>query len=155
MDDAQAGPGAHSAPAALWLIALLALSPFPLAALLYGYGPAEYGRPALTVILSWSAVVLSFLGGVRWGLESAEPQPRLHRLALSVAAPATAFAVFLGRGRLPDGWILSALIAIFILQWLFDHQAPDTPARYPKLSTTLTAGACLSLAVVLEKAISG
>lgn len=153
MADARPGSRADSAPASLWLIALVALAPFPAAALAYGYGPADYARPALTVILVWSAVVLSFLGGVRWGLESAEPHPRWHRLALSAISPAMACIVFLGRGRLPDAWILGGLIAIFLVQWLFDHQAPDTPSRYPRLSTTLTAGACISLALVLEKAI--
>lgn len=152
MDDVRLRRGGDSAPAPLWLIAVLALAPFPAAALAYSYGPADYARPALTGLLVWSAVVLSFLGGVRWGLESAEPEPRWQRLALSALAPVMACVAFLARGRAPDVWILAALIASFLVQWLLDHRAPDTPARYPKLSTAVTGAACVSLALVLEKA---
>jgi len=34
-----------------------------------------------------------------------------------------------------------------------EFDAPDLPARYPRLSTTLTAGACVSLAIALEQAL--
>jgi hypothetical protein len=49
---------------------------------------------------------------------------------------------------------LGGFLAAFMLQWLFDHQTPDTPSRYPVLSTTATAAACISLAVALEKILS-
>ena len=42
-----------------------------------------------------------------------------------------------------------------MIQWLFDHQTPDAPSRYPVLSTVLHGAACVSLALALEKAISG
>jgi hypothetical protein len=41
-----------------------------------------------------------------------------------------------------------------MMQWLFDHQTPNTPSRYPVLSTTAAAVACVSLAVALEKILS-
>lgn len=154
MDDARSGRPAESAPAALWVIALVALAPFPLAALAHGYGPEAWARPALTILLTWSAVVLAFLGGVRWGLETGEPAPRPHRLALNVGAAMAAWGVLLLRGRLEDAWVLGGFIAVFLVQWLFDHQAPDTPSRYPKLSTAVTAGACVSLALALEKTLN-
>lgn len=142
-----------SAPAPLWTIALLALAPFPISAALYAYGPAAYERGSLTAILSWSALVLSFLGGVRWGLESARPAPRWTRLTSSVASSVAAWGLLMARGNLSAAWILGGFMAAFILQWLFDHTAPDVPARYPRLSTVLTAGACVSLAVALEHAL--
>jgi hypothetical protein len=55
----------------------------------------------------------------------------------------------------PDPWLLALFIAAFMIQWLFDHQIPDTPSRYPSLSTALTAAAGMSLALALEKAING
>jgi hypothetical protein len=154
MDDARQGARADSVPSSLWIITALALAPFVTAALAFDYGPAAYASPAMTVLLSWSAAVLSFLGGVRWGLESAEAAPRRHRLALSVLAPTFAWAICLWRHRMDEAHVIIAFMAIFLAQWLLDHQSPDTPARYPKLSTVLTAGACISLGLVLEKIIA-
>lgn len=154
MADARPRRRVESAPAALWTIALAALAPFPVSAVLYGYGPPTLARPALTVLLSWTALVVAFLGGVRWGLETREPAPRWHRLAFSALTAAAALLVLLGRGRLPDVWILGGFVAVFLVQWLFDHQTPDTPARYPTLSTAITAGACISLGLALEKALN-
>jgi hypothetical protein len=154
MDDVRPADRAESIPPALWAIALMALAPFPTAALLYCYAPAELARPALTALLAWSAVVLAFLGGVRWGLETREPLPRPGRQLFSALCAVAAWVVLLARGRAPDVWILGGFIAAFLIQWLFDHQTPDTPSRYPLLSTSLTAGACISLALALEHALS-
>lgn len=143
-----------SIPVALWAIALLALSPFPVTALLYGYGPPELARPALTSLIGWATAVLSFLGGVRWGLETREPRPRWMRQAFSALCAVAAWVILLARGSAPDSWILGGFIAAFLVQWLFDHQTPDTPSRYPILSTTITAAACISLGVALEKVMS-
>ena len=140
-------------PAALWMIAFAALAPFPLAAVAYGWGSADVARPALTVIITWSAVILAFLGGARWGLESALEKPRWQRLLISVLSPVLAWTMLLSRGRIDNAWIIGGCIGAFLIQWLWDHQAPDVPARYPKLSTVLTAGACISLAVCLDQAM--
>ena len=140
-------------PPGLWIIAICALAPFPIAAAAYGWGAANLARPALTVVLTWSGVILAFLGGARWGLESARPKPRGERLLISVLSPVAAWLVLALRHRVPDGWIIGGCIAAFLLQWLFDHQAPDVPARYPRLSTALTAAACISLAVCLDQAM--
>jgi len=154
MDDVRPASRAESIPAALWAIALLALSPFPVAALLYAYGPADIAPAALTSLLAWSTAVLSFLGGVRWGLETREPRPRWIRQAFSALCAVAAWVILLARGAAPDTWILGGFIAAFLVQWLFDHQVPETPSRYPLLSTAVTGAACVSLALALEKAMS-
>jgi len=155
MDEAEILSRNEAPPMALWAIALLALAPFPISAAAYGYGPPEAARPALTVILTWSAVVLCFLGGVRWGMESLLPRPRWPRQMISVSSGVVAWLLLLARHRIADRWIIGAGIAAFLVQWLFDHQAPEVPARYPKLSTAITAAACISLAVCLDKALRG
>jgi hypothetical protein len=142
-----------SIPPALWAIAVAALGPFPVSAIAYGWGSPEVARPALTVILTWSGCVLAFLGGVRWGLESGRESPRAGRLLISVFSPVVAWGLLLSRHKIGDGWIVGGCILAFLVQWLFDHQAPDVPARYPRLSTALTAGACVSLAVCLDQAM--
>ncbi len=153
MDDTRAAGRAESTPAPLWAIALTSLVPFPAAGVVYAYGPAHLMRPAMTIIIAWSAVVLSFLGGVRWGLETREPAPRWQRQGFSFLSAVAAVVVLLARGRVPDTWIRGGFIGAFLIQWLFDHQTPDTPSRYPILSTAVTGAACASLALVLEKAM--
>lgn len=152
-DEPHASGRYETIPPALWFIAVCALAPFPLAAIAYGWGPPQVAPPALTVILNWSGVVLAFLGGVRWGMESGRPKPRPRRLVISVLSPVVAWTILASRHRVPDGWIIGGCILAFLVQWLFDHQAPDVPARYPRLSTALTAAACVSLAVCLDQAM--
>jgi hypothetical protein len=59
----------------------------------------------------------------------------------------------LASGVLPITWALIGLLATFLLQWLFDENAPEVASRYPRLGTVLTLGACISMAVMLEKAL--
>ena len=153
MDEPDVSALRDSIPPTLWFIALSAMAPFPIAAVAYGWGAADVARPALTVILTWSGVVLAFLGGVRWGMESGRPKPRAERLLISVLSPVAAWTVLAARHRIPDGWIIGGCLGAFLLQWLFDHHGPDVPSRYPRLSTALTAGACISLAVCLDQAL--
>jgi hypothetical protein len=153
MDESNIVSRDEAPPVALWLIALLALAPFPCAALGYGYGPPGLTQLALGVLLTWSAVVLSFLGGVRWGMETALRAPRPARQAISMLSGVVAWLLLLARHRFPDTWILTGAIAAFLLQWLLDHHGPDVPARYPKLSTAVTAAACVSLAICLDQAL--
>ena len=153
MDDVRTPARRESIPLALWVIALACLSPFPITALIYSYGPAGRMEPALSALLQWSAVVLSFLGGVRWGLETREASPRPMRQVFSAMCAVAGWVILMSRGRAPDTWVIGGFIAAFLIQWLFDHQTPDTPSRYPILSTAVTTGACVSLALCLEKAM--
>ena len=57
MDDVRRSAKAESIPVGLWVIALVALAPFPISALLCGSGPPALMRPALASLLGWSAVV--------------------------------------------------------------------------------------------------
>ena len=141
------------APKPLWLIALIGLIPFPAGALTYVFGPADLAGPAMSLLVTWCAIVLGFLGGVRWGLETGRPEPRWHRLAATTISPVAAWLLIYARGALENAWILGGFLAAFMLQWLFDHAAPDVPSRYPRLMTSLTLVACLSLALALEQAL--
>lgn len=142
-----------AAPLPLWVIALLGLVPFPASAVVYCWGPSDLAGPALSLMLTWSAVMLGFLGGIRWGLETSRAEPRWTRLATSVLSPMAGWLLVFARGAIDTPWLLCGFLAAFILQWLYDHTAPDVPARYPRLMTTLTLGACLSLAMALEQAL--
>jgi hypothetical protein len=136
-------------------MAALAIAPFPVSAVVYGYGPPRAAREAVTVLLTWSAVVLSFLAGVRWGLESNRRTPRRGRFALALGFAVVAWGVLLARWRLQLVWTLTAYLAAFMLQWLSDHAAPNASSRFPRLSTAVTGAACVSLAIALDQAIRG
>ena len=137
-------------PAALWMIAFAALAPFPLAAVAYGWGSADVARPALTVIITWSAVILAFLGGARWGLESALEKPRWQRLLISVLSPVLARCMLLARGRIDNPRLIGGCLGHFY-QWLLITTGL-TSARYPAVDC-LTAAACVSLSKVPRRAI--
>jgi hypothetical protein len=143
----------EAAPISLWIMAVVALLPFPVSAGIYGYGPPAAAREAVTALLTWSAVVLSFLAGVRWGLESGRRNPRRGRMAAAMLFATVAWALLLARWRLELTWTLTAYLAAFMLQWLSDHAAPNTAARFPMLSTVVTSAACVSLAVAIDQAI--
>jgi len=140
-------------PSTIWAIAMAGMAPFPLGAATYVYGPADLVGPALTVLLTWSAVTLGFLGGVRWGLESGREDPRVLRLAACILWPLAGWALLFARGMADPSVLLAGYLVVFMLQWLFDRAAPDTPSHYPRLLTVLTLGSCLSLAVALEQAL--
>ena len=148
-------PAREAPPLTLWLMASVALIPFPLSAGMFVFGPRENAREALTVLLTWSAVVLAYLAGVRWGLECGRRTPRVSRLAGAVAFGIIAWGLLLARWRIELAWILAAYLAAFMVQWTLDHATPAPQARFPKLSTAITAAACISLALVLDAVLRG
>lgn len=140
---------------ALWL-GLLGLLPFYGAALL-AHQPLTVGAAARIGFVVYAAVILSFLGGVRWGLEiareSGTPSPR--RLVLSVLPPLYGWACAVG--TLVWDLSLSGFVATgFVLQFLWDRAAAReglAPAWYEPLRSILTVGvlgACFLL-IVLER----
>lgn len=140
---------------ALWL-GLLGLLPFYGAAVL-AHQPLPVGPAARIGFVVYAAVILSFLGGVRWGLEIARdggaPSPR--RLVLSVLPSLYGWACAVG--TLAWDMSLSGFIASgFVFQFLWDRAAAReglAPAWYGPLRSILTfgvLGACLLL-IVLDR----
>ncbi len=71
----------------------------------------------------------------------------------STIAPIAGWVLFAIRHLVGSSWVICGFLAAFMLQWLFDQNAPDTAARFPRLTTVLTLVACVSLAMALEKAL--
>jgi len=93
----------------------------------------------------YAAVILSFLGGARWGREvaSAAPDPRL--IAFSMAPSVAAW----GLALLPPGHAglqLAGLAGALVLHLLWDLRSQGLPGWYPRLRLILTAGAVAGLA---------
>lgn len=145
------------APATAWTIGVLTLIPFYIAAGLYCYGAADLKSEALLGLLGWSAAMLSYLGGVRAGLEiDAHVKPRLWSALLALASPVAAFGLLYGAisGALDAVQQVSGFMIAFLLVWIWDQRTIDGPSWRPRYRTVITAGAAIALAFALEQAMS-
>ena len=125
-------------PAARWLgfSGLMPFAAFALAGLL---PLAPFHAEAPAVLLAYGAVILSFLGGIHWGLAIAEADPaRLFaRLSFSVLPSLLAWVGLL----LPKPAGLLLLAAGFALMLVTDLRLAAAPGWYRHLRLPLSAGA--------------
>jgi hypothetical protein len=95
-------------------------------------------------LLSYAAIILSFMGAVHWGLAIGAAQLRTTQLGFSVFPPLIAwFASFA-----PQSWNYSLLILTFILLCVFDiimFKQNAVPKWYPRLRIPLSVIVILSL----------
>ena len=133
---------------ALWL-GLAGVIPFwaaALAFLLTGAGPGFF----LHAGLAYGAVILSFLGGIRWGeaLKGRGERERALLFALSVLPSLAGWAGLI----LPAIPGVSLLIAGFLLQALWDVisvQRGELPGWFARLRMWLTTLAVTALLLIL------
>lgn len=95
---------------------------------------------------AYGAVILSFLGGVNWGvlLHDRASLKRWKPLVLSVVPSIIAWLALL----LPSTYMLSLLAAAMVLQYFLDTESirqKILPAWYGRLRLILTTGAVISL----------
>ncbi len=141
---------------ALWL-GVAGLLPFWLPFLLLG-SETEQGATsrALLIQMGYGAVILSFLGGIRWGAALKLPPGPLQAtlFVLSVMPSLAGFVALL----LPATVGLILLIGGFLLQGVWDVQSSqrgELPPWYATLRAMLTTGAVLALiAAVMVRAVA-
>jgi hypothetical protein len=145
------------APATAWAFLLACLAPFVISAGLFCYGPASNAPAALMALLSYSAIMLAFIGGLRCGFEITET-PRWRTVGLAMIA--VLIAMSLVAAPIPADWRLGGFLIAFIVQWAWDSYAfsheedhDDAPTWRPRMRTLLTLGAVLSLSLALEQAL--
>ncbi len=130
-------------PPVVLLYGLAGLIPF-LAAPIGTLAAPDYRWQFNEALLWWSAIILSFLGGARWGaaVQTAAPDPAL-----------------IGRAMLPSitGWLIllmpassrvaqfSALAAALLLILVWDWRSDGLPGWYGRLRLMLTGGAITAL----------
>ena len=135
--------------AALWL-GLAGLIPFWLPLIpLYGSGMIGPDR-ALLLLMVYAAVILSFLGGIRWGAALKLPRGPLQStlLAFSVVPSLAGYAALL----LPSVAGLVLLLSGFLLQGVWDVQSAqrgELPAWFATLRALLTSGAVIAIVAAL------
>jgi hypothetical protein len=136
--------------AALWL-GLAGLIPFFGLALADLTGIGLQPEPAGRLLMVYGAVILSFLGGVQWGLAAADDGPLVgaaawRRYGLSVAPSLVAWAAV---GVWPQAalGVLSIAHAALVLHDVATARAGEAPVWYGRLRIVLGTGAAVSLGV--------
>lgn len=143
-------PRAAALPAGAQALGLAGLIPFVATALATVLLPAGGWRElAARALLGYGAVILSFLGGVHWGLVLRDRPIRSFRpLAIGVLPSLAGWAALL----LPYEQALALLVACFGGFWLYEHRvlgAAVLGEDYLALRRGLTIGVCATLAFAL------
>lgn len=146
MARAKAKPKQVAIPTVALVLGLAGLIPFFCAALGSILLSNELAATSLTALGAYGAVILSFLGGVKWGvvLNDKAALKRWQPLVLSVIPSIIAWVALL----LPPMMLLSFLAAAMVFQYFLDTQsvqAKKLPAWYGRLRLILTTGAVVSL----------
>lgn len=136
--------------APLWL-GLSGVLPFAFGLIIFALGgvAAVSAELALRATVVYGAVILSFLGGVRWGigLLLENPDKRDARLSLSVVPSLLGWVAAL----IPAFPALVLLALAFAAQGAWDvgdAQADGAPGWFPQLRMLLTALVCSLLSVM-------
>jgi hypothetical protein len=141
-------------PPPAWALGLGGLIPFAVSAGVFGFGEARLAGPALLSLVTYSAAILSFLGGARWGAEIMRTdRPDTFTMVGSVLPALVAWGLLAAPFATP-AWQLSGFILAFLVCWLWDVRSGGLPPWYEKLRTLLTLGAVVALGVALEHALS-
>lgn len=124
--------------------------PFVLGALAaWILGDSPVGRWSVDATTLYGAVILSFLGGIQWGLILQKPDDQRSLLFLSVLPALLAWFALL----LPDRFTLGVLIVCFPACLILDFRL-SLPAWFRTMRAALTIVVVASL-VALLIAISG
>jgi hypothetical protein len=130
-------------PRAVLTYGLLGLIPFlapPVAGMLW----PELKPLATTLLTFYGALILSFLGGARWGLAVSGNAPSAIDVTLAMIPTLAGLGLLL----FPDPTRQTQLFGLagaLALHWLWDIRGTGLPVWYGRLRTTLTAGAVLGL----------
>lgn len=98
-------------------------------------------------LLVYAAIILSFLGGVRWGVEIAKRErPRFAELGPSILGALAGWGLVMASfryGALPP--IFGAMAGALVLYYLYDAISPELPIWYRRMRLWPTIGAVASL----------
>ena len=145
--DPRATPG-------VWALSLAGLAPFAAASAVLLFMPGSpLAGPALLTLFAWSAAVLSFLGGARWGTELARPAPRTAVLAAACLPVVAAWLITAATPISLLNWQPALFIAAFVAAFLWDASS-GVGAAYRRVRLVCTAGAVLALLAGLKTTLS-
>ena len=138
-------------PAARWLGALGAI-PFAILALAGSFLEASIQERAHFALAAYGAVILSFLGGIHWGLGIAGAGPvqsngtTFARLGVSVVPSLVGWSALLIPVPMSLLVLAAAFSGLLFFDWHASRQA-QSPVWYPKLRWPLTVVVVAALAL--------
>lgn len=132
-----------SRPPMVLLCGVLGLIPF-LAPPIAGWAFPAVAELARSVLIAYGAVILSFLGGARWGLALRQSPAPVMTLSLAMLPAIVALALIAMPG-MAAGWRLAGLAVALAMHAIWDVSAADMPGWYPSLRIPLTLCAILGL----------
>lgn len=139
-------------PAGALLLGLSGVLPFAAcAAALVVLDDAAWRAEAAQALAAYGAVILSFLGGVRWGAAFALPRAQLTpELVLAVIPSLLAWCALLLPGEVQPLMALALGIGVFGVLDVREGGRGAWPAWYPRLRLLLTVLvlACLGVALL-------
>lgn len=145
---------ARSVPPLTLALGAGGLVPFVIfSVVLYAPLPAAEIELARGLLLTYAAVILSFLGAVHWGLALARTEAGQEPDGLALLWGVTPSLIGWLALMFPPRLAASILIAGFVAQWLMDRARAvqlGAPAWYLRLRSGLSVGVlfCLSLALL-------
>lgn len=136
-----------------WILAAAGVIPFLVATAALMATESHVRVPAIAGLVTYAAVILSFLGGIEWGLaireEASSERTRAMALGWSAVPSMAAWAVL----WLPSPrWQIGAALGIFVAVWAADQWMASRgllPAWFVDLRTAITAIVAVILAVAL------
>lgn len=139
---------AASVPSAAAWLGGLGIVPFAGLSLATPFATDGLKAQLLFALLAYGAIILSFLGGIHWGLAIGavlqSDNTLWRRIALSILPSLVAWAALLA----PSSIGFLVLAAAFVAMLLVDIRASrvnEVPAWYPKLRWPLSCGAVAAL----------
>ena len=145
-----------SIPGAALALGLAGLIPFAAGAISqWAALPLITPDTGLKLIVGYGAIILSFLGGIRWGTAIGPYDTR--RQSLEFSASVLGSLAGLAAIFIPPVPALTLLIAGFLMQGLWDVMSVEggrLPSWFGKLRMLLTAGAVISLTAALVAVIA-
>lgn len=140
-------------PRVALVLGLAGLVPFAASALLSLYSDPETSSIALRSLAAYAAVILSFLGGVRWGVLLSD-RHRFDSYGPAIVSVVPSILAWLAL-LLPGLPMLALLLAGLLLQYVVDSPysplkaEPRIPEWYPHLRLLLSTGAIICVGIGL------
>jgi hypothetical protein len=136
-----------------WLLAIAGMVPIAMATAALLAGESHIRIPAIAALVTYCAVVISFLGGIEGGLalseQFANEKARAEALVLSTIPSLAAWGVL----WLPSPqWQLGASMGLFVAVWAADlwlARSGLIPSWFVDLRTAATAIVCVILGLAL------
>ncbi len=136
-----------------WILTFAGAIPFVAATAFLFDGDSHQRVPAIAALVTYAAVILSFLGGIEWGLalreEAGNEKTRAIALGLSAVPSLAAWAVL----WLPSPrWQVGTALAIFVAVWAADQWLSSRgllPSWFVDLRTAITVLVAAILGVAL------